>query len=61
VLVHAGAQVGAVIAGAEQHGIYLRDRSSEPGCDGCLRISTGVVEHTRRCIEVLEEVLCAAR
>jgi histidinol-phosphate aminotransferase len=61
VLVHAGAQVGAVIEGAEQHGIYLRDRSSEPGCGGCLRISTGVVEHTRRCIEVLEEVLCAAR
>jgi histidinol-phosphate aminotransferase len=61
VLVHAGSQVGAVIEGAEQHGIYLRDRSSEPGCAGCLRISTGVVEHTRRCIEVLEEVLCAAR
>jgi histidinol-phosphate aminotransferase len=61
VLVHAGAQVGAVIAGAERRGIYLRDRSGEPGCTGCLRIGTGVVDHTRRCIEVLEEVLCAAR
>jgi histidinol-phosphate aminotransferase len=61
VLVDAGAQVAAVIEGAERLGIYLRDRSNEPGCGGCLRISTGIVEHTRRCIEVLEEVLCAAR
>jgi histidinol-phosphate aminotransferase len=42
------------------HKIYLRDRSSEPGCEGCLRVATGVVEHTRRFIDVLEEVLCAA-
>src|SRR5581483_3794742 len=55
VLVHAGPQVAAVIDGAERRGIYLRERSTEPGCGGCLRISTGVVEHTRRCIEVLEE------
>jgi histidinol-phosphate aminotransferase len=61
VLVQAGARVAAVIEGAERLGIYLRDRSGEPGCAGCLRISTGVVEHTRRCIDVLEEVLCAAR
>jgi histidinol-phosphate aminotransferase len=61
VLVHAGAQVTALVDGAQQRGIYLRDRSTEPGCSGCLRISTGIVAHTRRCIEVLEEVLCAAR
>jgi histidinol-phosphate aminotransferase len=61
VLVHAGSRVSEVIDGAQQRGIYLRDRSTEPGCAGCLRISAGVVEHTRRCIEVLEEVLCAAR
>ena len=29
-------------------GIYLRDRSTEPGCAGCLRIATGIVEHTQR-------------
>ena len=33
----------------------------EPGCAGCIRITTGIVEHTRRGIAVLEEVLCAAR
>ena len=35
-------------SGAAARGIYLRDRSTEPGCAGCLRIATGIVEHTRR-------------
>jgi histidinol-phosphate aminotransferase len=61
VLVHAGDNVDALVAGARARGVYLRDRSTEPGCAGCLRVGTGVVEHTRRCIEVIEEVLCAAR
>jgi histidinol-phosphate aminotransferase len=42
-------------------GIYVRDRSKDQGCDGCLRITTGVVAHTRRAIAVIEEALCAAR
>ena len=46
---------------ARERGIYVRDRSTEPGCAGCLRITTGIVEHTRRAIAVMEEVLCAAR
>jgi histidinol-phosphate aminotransferase len=61
VLVRTGTHTDAVIAGAAARGIYLRDRSSEPGCDGCIRITTGVVKHTRLCIAALEEVLCAAR
>ena len=45
----------------DRRGIYLRDRSTEPGCAGCVRIGTGIVEHTTRCIAVLEEVLCGVR
>src|SRR5262245_18022738 len=60
VLVRAGDRLDAVLNAAAAHKIYLRDRSSEPGCEGCLRVATGVVEHTRRFIGVLEEVLCAA-
>jgi len=41
--------------------VYIRDRSTEPGCAGCIRIGSGVVEHTRRCIAVMEEILCAGR
>jgi histidinol-phosphate aminotransferase len=38
--------------------IFVRDRSNQPGCAGCVRITTGVIEHTQACIAALEEVLC---
>jgi histidinol-phosphate aminotransferase len=60
VLVCAGDRLRALVQGAADRGIYIRDRSSEPGCAGCCRIATGIVEHTRRFIAVMEEVLCAA-
>lgn len=61
VLVRVGDRVGDVVEFARARGIYLRNRSSEPGCEGCLRMATGVVEHTKRGIAVLEEAVCAAR
>jgi histidinol-phosphate aminotransferase len=61
VLVCPGDRTDALVTGAFARGIYLRDRSTEPGCAGCLRIATGIVEHTRQAIAVMEEVLCAAR
>ncbi|PYQ93552.1 MAG: histidinol-phosphate transaminase [Acidobacteria bacterium] len=61
VLVCAGDRTDALVNGAFARGVYLRDRSTEPGCAGCLRITTGIVDHTRRAIAVMEEVLCAAR
>jgi histidinol-phosphate aminotransferase len=61
VLVCAGDRTDALVKGAFARGIYLRDRSTEPGCAGCLRIATGIVDHTRRALAVIEEVLCAAR
>ena len=60
-LVRAGDRTDALVNGALARGIYIRDRSTEPGCAGCIRIATGIVEHTQRCIAVMEEVLCAAR
>jgi len=61
VLVCTGDRTDALVNGAFARGVYIRDRSTEPGCAGCIRIGTGVVEHTRRCIDVMEEVLCAAQ
>jgi histidinol-phosphate aminotransferase len=61
VLVRAGDRTDALVQGAFDRGIYIRDRSTEPGCAGCIRIAAGIVQHTTRCIEVMEEVLCAAR
>ncbi len=57
VLVRFGDRCQDVVAGLASRGIYIRDRSREPGCEGCARITTGVVEHTRACIAALEEVL----
>ena len=58
VLVRAGSRVDALVAGIEKRGIYVRDRSSEPGCDGAFRVGAGLIEHTERFINVMEEVLC---
>jgi histidinol-phosphate aminotransferase len=61
VLVHVGPGVARLVAAAAERGVYLRDRSNEPGCQGCVRITAGVVEHTIRGLAVVEELLCAAR
>jgi histidinol-phosphate aminotransferase len=61
VLIRVGDRVADVIEFARSRGIYLRNRSTEPGCEGCMRFAAGVVEHTKRGLAVLEEALCAAR
>ncbi len=57
VLVRVGDRAKALVAGAETRGIYLRDRSTEPGCAGCVRVGAGLVAHTNRAIVVMEELL----
>src|SRR5579884_2651025 len=37
--------------------VLVRDRSSDPGCDGCVRITIGTLEHTKQGIAALEESL----
>ena len=50
----------SVVDGLSAREIFVRDRSRDPLCPGCVRITAGVVEHTRACISALEEVLCGA-
>jgi histidinol-phosphate aminotransferase len=57
VLVDAGDRADDLLRGAAERRLYLRDRSNEPGCAGCIRIATGLVAHTKRCIQVISEVL----
>jgi histidinol-phosphate aminotransferase len=49
-----GARVASALAA---RGIHVRDRSRDPGCADCLRITAGVVDHTRELLAALEEVL----
>jgi histidinol-phosphate aminotransferase len=60
VLVRADARLAAIVDGVNSRGIYLRDRSTEPGCAGCFRVGAGLVEHTQQFLAAMEEVLCAA-
>lgn len=60
VLARFGGDTPRVVHGLAARGIFVRDRSKEPSCAGCVRITAGVVEHTRAAIAALEEVLCGA-
>jgi histidinol-phosphate aminotransferase len=59
VLVRIGEDVKALIERLAEKGILVRDRSSEPGCDGCLRITAGVVDHTRPAVAEIEAFIRA--
>jgi len=61
VLVRVGDGARDVVAALAAHGIRVRDRSSETGCEGCIRITAGLVEDTDRVIPAFEEAVCAAR
>jgi histidinol-phosphate aminotransferase len=58
VLVRVGARAKALVDALAQRGIAVRDRTSEPGCEGCVRITAGIADHTRACLAAIEEVWC---
>lgn len=49
-----------IVRAFADRGILVRDRSRDPGCRGCIRITAGLVRHTEIAIEALEG-LCAVR
>jgi histidinol-phosphate aminotransferase len=61
ILVRVGPRASAVVAALAQRGIRVRDRSNEPGCGGCIRITAGLVADTERLIPAFEEVVCGGR
>jgi histidinol-phosphate aminotransferase len=58
VLARFGERSRSVVDGLKARDIHIRDKSADPACLGCVRITAGVVEHTLRCIAAIEEVLC---
>lgn len=61
VLARVGPDAAALTDHLRTRGIYIRNKSADPGCDGCIRVTTGVVAHTEQAIEAMEEFLCGAR
>lgn len=55
VLVRFGPARENFISAMRQRGILVRDRNSDPGCGGCVRITIGTEAHTDRLIAVLRE------
>jgi histidinol-phosphate aminotransferase len=57
VLMDIGARHKELCARMRERGVLLRDRSSDPGCEGYVRFTVGVEEHVTRGIEALRDVL----
>jgi histidinol-phosphate aminotransferase len=54
VLVEIGAQHAEFVRRMNAAGVLVRDRSSDPGCDGCVRITVGTRQQMRRAVDAME-------
>lgn len=61
VLARVGEHATPLAAALKARGIYIRDKSPDPHCPGCIRVTTGTVDATLAAIAAMEEYLCAAR
>jgi histidinol-phosphate aminotransferase len=57
VLVRVGAARVEFIQALRARGILVRDRHTDSGCEGCVRLTVGSEEHTRILIDALHEVV----
>jgi histidinol-phosphate aminotransferase len=57
VLFHLGEQCQTFISRMRERGILVRDRSSDYGCQDCVRITVGLREHNQKMLANLREVL----
>jgi histidinol-phosphate aminotransferase len=57
VLMKIGPKHKELVAAMRKHGVLLRDRSTDPGCDGYVRITIGVEEHVTRGLAALKTSL----
>jgi histidinol-phosphate aminotransferase len=60
VLARVGDHATPLTDALQAKGIYIRDKSADPSCRGCIRVTTGTVEATEAVLAAMEEYLCAA-
>jgi histidinol-phosphate aminotransferase len=58
VLVDGGAQARAIVDTMIARGVLVRDRTKDPSSPNCFRVTTGVVAHTEKAVQALEDA-CA--
>jgi histidinol-phosphate aminotransferase len=61
VLVEIGVRHAEFVRRMRAAGVLVRDRSTDPGCDGCVRITVGTREQMRRAAAALHETMAALR
>ncbi|HXM67330.1 MAG TPA: histidinol-phosphate transaminase [Candidatus Acidoferrum sp.] len=57
VLVRVGPANAEFVQAFRARGILVRNRNSDPGCEGCVRLTIGSDEHTRTLIAALRDVV----
>ena len=57
VLFRIGKRHREFVAAMRRSGILVRDRSSDPGCDGCVRITLGTSDQTEQLVAALRDVV----
>lgn len=61
VLIEIGSQHAEFVRLMREVGVLVRDRSSDPGCDGCVRITIGTREQMRHAATALTETTSVLR
>ena len=61
VLVDIGPQHAEFARRMRAAGVLVRDRSSDPGCDGCVRITIGTRQQMQQAVEALNTTIAALR
>jgi histidinol-phosphate aminotransferase len=61
ILVDIGARHAEFVRLMSEGGVLVRDRSNDPGCDGCVRITIGTREQMYQAVAVLNRALDALR
>ena len=57
ILMNIGTKHKQFVDAMRRQGVLVRDRSSDPGCDGCVRITLGTIEDTERGLVALQHAL----
>jgi histidinol-phosphate aminotransferase len=61
VLVETGTRHAEFVRHMRVAGVLVRDRSSDPGCDGCVRITIGTRQQMRQAATALRQTVAALR
>jgi histidinol-phosphate aminotransferase len=57
ILVRIGEKHKEFVRAMRQRGVLTRDRSSDPGCEGCVRITVGTLKQTAQALKTIEDSL----